>query len=175
MERQDKLNILYRSKVIKEMTLEDLEIWEGFEKIYPSCLRFPESVEWNWNSTLRNKKNCIKLLNDSLKRINQYIGEISGFKVTRCKSDKKLSLFMKKQEEILESHLRKLKEIRNKRLNEKLEILPKNKLKKMKKKVLSNSSPPVRTSDKKSDFDKSKEFNTDLKEVSRRQSIKYNH
>ena len=30
-------------------------------------------------------------------------------------------------------------------------------------KVLSNSSPPVRTSDK-SDFDKSKEFNTDLKE-----------
>jgi len=146
MERQDKLNILYRSKVIKEMTLEDLEIWEGFEKIYPSCLRFPESVEWNWNSTLRNRKNCIKLLNDSLKRINKYIGEISGFKVTRGKSDKKLSLFMKKQEKILESHLRKLKEIRNKRLNEKLEILPKNKLKKMKKKVLSNSSPPVRTS-----------------------------
>ena len=31
--------------------------------------------------------------------------------------------------------------------------------------VLSNSSPPVRTSDRKSDFDKSKEFNTDLKEV----------
>ena len=30
--------------------------------------------------------------------------------------------------------------------------------------VGSNSSPPVRTSDK-SDFDKSKEFNTDLKEV----------
>jgi len=27
--------------------------------------------------------------------------------------------------------------------------------------ILSNSSPPVRTSDKKSDFDKSKEFNTD--------------
>jgi len=32
-------------------------------------------------------------------------------------------------------------------------------------KDLSNSSPPVRTSDRKSDFDKSKEFNTDLKEV----------
>jgi len=32
------------------------------------------------------------------------------------------------------------------------------------KKVLSNSSPPVRTSNKKSDFDKSKEFNIDLKE-----------
>ena len=34
-----------------------------------------------------------------------------------------------------------------------------------KEKTLSNSSPPVRTSDRKSDFDKSKEFNTDLKEV----------
>ncbi len=129
METQEKLNILYRSKVIKEMTLEDLEIWSDFDKIYPSCLRFPESVEWNWNDTIKDRKGCIKELKGSLRRIDNYIRELSGLK--RAKPDKRLSLFMEKQKKILDIHLNKLKEIRDKRLNEKLDLLPKKKLKKM--------------------------------------------
>ena len=130
IEKQEKLDVLYRSKIIKEMTLEDLEIWSGFDKVYPSCLRFPESVEWNWKNTIKDRKGCIKKLKGSLKIIDNYIRELSGLK--RTKSDKRLFLFMEKQKKILDIHLRKLKEIRDKRLNERLNLLSKNKLKKMK-------------------------------------------
>jgi len=162
MEKIDKLNILYKSKVIKEMTLEDLEIWEGFEKIYPFYLRFPESVEWNWNSTLRNRKKLIKELNQSTKRVKGYIDELLGIKVFRAKSDKQLCKFMKEQKKMLNIHLKKLKEIRDKRLNEKIDVIPKSKLKKMNK-ALSNSSPSVRTSNSTSlTSDKPKGFNMGL-------------
>lgn len=118
----EKLNLLYRSKVIKEMTLEDLEIWKEYKNIYPSCLRFPESVEWNWDSTIRNRKECIRNLNKSLKRIEKYIRELIKF--PRGKSDKELSLFIKKQKKMLKIHLKKLKEFRDGKFNNRLKIPP---------------------------------------------------
>ena len=109
MDKLYALNRLFRNKVIFEMTLEDLEIWEGYEKIYPSCLRFPESVEWNMNYTLRGRKKCIKDLKDVLKRVDKYIQELLGLKISRASRDKEVDKFIKKQDKMLKIHLKKLK------------------------------------------------------------------
>ena len=121
METNIKLGILYRSKVITEMTLEDLEIWKNHKRIYPSCLRFPESVEWNMQSQL-NRNKCIKDLNSNLKRCDKYIQELISPKMPRGKMSKEMKVFIVNKDKMLKIHLKKLKEFRDKRLNEKLEV-----------------------------------------------------
>ena len=73
----DKLNILYKSRAIKEMTIEDLETWEGFDKIYPSDIRFPESIEF-YKIGYCDRKRTIKYLKSCLKRIDKIIKELIG-------------------------------------------------------------------------------------------------
>ena len=118
MKKEDKLNILYRNKVILEMTLEDLEIWKEFNNIYPSYLRFPESVGWNNNSTIHNRKKCVGYLKMILKRVDKYINQLITHKSPKVYRSKEMSLFIKERNKMLKVHLKKLKEVRNKRLKE---------------------------------------------------------
>ena len=117
----DKLKILFRNREICSMTIEDLEIWEGFEKIFPGYLRFPETLEFNsqgfCNRTQRLRE-CKKRVNG----INKVIDELlrspeayKGLKQIHAKRSKEIDLYLKKEKKRLDLHLKALRRIREKR------------------------------------------------------------
>ena len=104
------IKIVMKNLIIYEMTLEDLEVWEGFDKIYLSYLRFPETLEFNLHgygyrkNFIRDTKQKINACKAFINRHLQYNGQ------------KESSEFINKRKELLEKHLKELKKIRNERL-----------------------------------------------------------
>lgn len=124
MDDLDRLRILFKSKIIKEMCIEDLEIWEGFEKIYPSYVRFPESFEYN-KSGYCNRTKEIKYLKKMIKNIDRRINDlfysselIKKMKIFPVKRSKEAEKFIREEEKRLKLHIRSLKKLRQKRLRE---------------------------------------------------------
>ena len=110
----DKLNILYKSRAIKEMTIEDLEVWEGFDKIYPSYIRFPESIEF-YAAGYCDRKKTIIYLKEIVKRIDSMIESLIGEKLVSATRDKRITEYLQKERARLNEHLIKLRKEREKR------------------------------------------------------------
>lgn len=112
----DKLTILFKSRAIKEMTIEDLEVWEGFEEIYPGWIRFPESLEFvqKGNTFVCNRKKAIKYLKVILKRVDKEIKILLDGKVD-TKRQEEFAKFIQSERDRLEKHLEGLRELREKR------------------------------------------------------------
>lgn len=124
MDDLDRLKILFKSKLIKEMCIEDLEIWEGFEKIYPSYVRFPESFEFN-RLGYCNRTKEIKYLKKIIKNIDKIInGLFSSSELIKkmrrfpVKRSKEVEKFIRDEEKKLKLHIKGLKKLRQKRLEE---------------------------------------------------------
>jgi hypothetical protein len=117
----DKLNILFKSRVIKEMTIEDLEFWKGFEKIYPSYIRFPETIEFNQhgNEWYANRTKELRDLKKLLKNVDKMINDLFRSpklktKPLCAKRSKEVEDYLSKEKERLDKHLNKLKELKQK-------------------------------------------------------------
>ncbi len=109
----ERFNILFKSRVVKEMTIEDLEFWKGFEKIYPSYVRFPESIEFNQRG-YSNRTKSIRELKDSIKRIDKIIKELFDSSTLPAKRSKEVEIYLKKEVQRLELHLNRLKKLKQK-------------------------------------------------------------
>jgi hypothetical protein len=99
------------------MTIEELEIWKGFDKILPSYVSFPEVLELNVQSfCYRNKemaslKKIVKSIDESIKKLicsKEFIKLYSNNRVTTS------SEFFERQKK-LNLHLIALNKIREKR------------------------------------------------------------
>lgn len=117
LSNSEKLEILYKSKILKEMCLEDLEIWNGFDKIYPSYIRFPEMLEFN-NGGFLWRKEAIKELKKILKRVNNHIKVLHGNQNIKVKRDPLITLELNEQKKRLEIHLIALRKMRDERKKE---------------------------------------------------------
>jgi|LGOV01.1.fsa_nt_gb hypothetical protein len=120
----EKLRILFRSREIKEMTIEDLEIWEGFEEIYPSYIRFPESIEFNQKHYCRRTE-TIKYLKKIIKNIDKMIKEIihspellKQIRLVPAKRSKEIEKYIIKEKKRLDLHLKRLRKLRLTKLKE---------------------------------------------------------
>jgi hypothetical protein len=107
------LNMLFRSKVIREMTIEDLEVWKGYDKIYPIYVRFPEILEFN-KGLFCYRKDAIRDCRKLLINVDKYIKNIIGYPEKGYR-DKRIQEYLSKEKIRLEQHLIKLREMRNKR------------------------------------------------------------
>jgi len=109
------LNILLKNKAIFEMCLEDLNIWKGFEKIYPSYVRFPECFDWGYPLCYLKRKKAIKDIEQTIKQVDIAIRGTTGqIKIYPSISSK----FLKERKKLLEKHLKRLRKIRDKRYRE---------------------------------------------------------
>lgn len=116
----EKLNILFKSRVVKELTIEDLEMWEGFDRLNIGDIRFPESVEISGGNVYWyiNRKKALKSTKECLKNIDKMIHEILQDRPLIYKRDSEVKQFIHNEQIKLEEHLIKLREIRNNRYKE---------------------------------------------------------
>jgi len=113
--KYQKLNILFRSLVIKEMVLEDLEFWKPFKIVYPSWLRFPETLDFNVNMKC-NRQKAIKEMKNLIICVKQLINEFIEVKTSNyVHSDPRVTDYIYQEKKRLEKHLIALRKLRKER------------------------------------------------------------
>lgn len=111
MKNKDKLNILFKSRAIKTLVLEELWIWEGFDKIYPQYISYPEAIDFDKGFCYRKEQ--IRFLKSQIVRIDKIVISILE---PRAKRSKEIDKYLDDEKQRLEIHLNRLKELRKLRL-----------------------------------------------------------
>jgi hypothetical protein len=102
--RNDKLDILWKNRVIYQMCLEDLELCKDM-RVRPAFVRFPECFDFSVGGYINEKR--------AKSQFTKLLNNISGMINILYRIDtKKANEFIENRKKLLELHLEKLKEQR---------------------------------------------------------------
>jgi hypothetical protein len=109
---------LLKNRAIYEATIEELNIWDGFEKILPSYITFPECLDFNMKGYCRRTREIKRLKNiiDSIDNNTKKLIKTKEFIMSyHAYQRAKISPEFEERKRKLNLHLIKLRELREKR------------------------------------------------------------